>query len=152
MSAFASAVSHHHRVLATTTRRIPRGSSTLKNANSISSWKVVSIGPSRRQKQNQLFFPSSSSLPSSSSSSSSSVTSSKVVVRASSSTEQQEGETFEYQAEVNRLMDFICNSHRKVWIFFWEIHRSSYYLHHPYFRCLFRNIYWVRSFSIFWLD
>merc|ERR1712100_908944 len=89
-------------------RRIPRGSSTLKNANSISSWKVVSIGPSRRQKQNQLFFPSSSSLPSSSSSSS--LTSSKVVVRASSSTEQQEGETFEYQAEVNRLMDLIVNS------------------------------------------
>ena len=109
MSAFASAVSHHHRVLATTTRRIPRGSSTLKNANSISSWKVVSIGPSRRQKQNQLFFPSSSSLPSSSSSSSS-LTSSKVVVRASSSTEQQEGETFEYQAEVNRLRDLIVNS------------------------------------------
>ena len=108
MSAFASAVSHHHRVLATTTRRIPRGSSTLKNANSISSWKVVSIGPSRRQKQNQLFFPSSSSLPSSSSSSS--LTSSKVFVRASSSTEQQEGETFEYQAEVNRLMDLIVNS------------------------------------------
>merc|ERR1712159_347375 len=96
----------HHRVLATTTRRIPRGSSTLKNANSISSWKVVSIGPSRRQKQNQLFFPSSSSLPSSSSS----LTSSKVVVRASSGTEQQEGETFEYQAEVNRLMDLIVNS------------------------------------------
>merc|ERR1712100_309786 len=90
-------------------RRIPRGSSTLKNANSISSWKVVSIGPSRRQKQNQLFFPSSSSLPSSSSSSSS-LTSSKAVVRASSSTEQQEGETFEYQAEVNRLMDLIVNS------------------------------------------
>lgn len=108
MSAFASAVSHHHRVLATTTRRIPRGSSKLKNANSISSWKVVSIGPSRRQKQNQLFFPSSSSLPSSSSSSS--LTSSKVVVRASSGTEQQEGETFEYQAEVNRLMDLIVNS------------------------------------------
>ena len=119
MSAFASAVSthHHHRVMAARTK-IPRGirsSAAHSNVNANpSNSKVVSIGFLRRQKHNnQLFFPTPSSstlgVPSSFKSSTK-TTRTAMMPKASTTEQEQAGETFEYQAEVNRLMDLIVNS------------------------------------------
>jgi heat shock protein beta len=116
MSAFASAVptQHHNRVIAARTK-IPRGIRSSAHGSmktNPSKSKVVSIGSStfRRRKhvrEAPLFFPTTSS---SSFKSSSTTTTSALVPRASSTEQEQGGETFEYQAEVNRLMDLIVNS------------------------------------------